>query len=101
MVKFGFTAPILVDDPGVILAGEARWQVAQDLKLETVPKLRSGPLPWPHRKADSRACRVRHVVDTDSHHPHRDTARNSVTLKKVDSARLIAQEQGLTPKSNS
>ncbi len=37
MVKFGFTAPILVDETGVILAGEARWQVAQDLKHTLVP----------------------------------------------------------------
>ena len=37
IVKFDFTTPILVDEAGVILAGEARWQVGQDLKLSTVP----------------------------------------------------------------
>lgn len=37
IADFGFTIPILVDETGVILAGEARWQVAQNLKLETVP----------------------------------------------------------------
>ena len=34
---FGVTNPILVDENGVILAGEARWQVAQSLNLATVP----------------------------------------------------------------
>jgi hypothetical protein len=37
IVKFGFTVPILVDETRVILAGEARWQVAQELKLDAVP----------------------------------------------------------------
>lgn len=36
-VTYGFTVPILVDENGVILAGEARWRVAQDLKLPSVP----------------------------------------------------------------
>ena len=34
---FGVTNPVLVDENGVILAGEARWQVAQSLNLATVP----------------------------------------------------------------
>lgn len=37
MAKYGFTVPILVDETGVILAGEARWSAAQDLKLDSVP----------------------------------------------------------------
>jgi len=35
--KFGFTIPILVDETRVILAGEARWQVAQELELDAAP----------------------------------------------------------------
>ena len=35
--RFGFTIPLLVDEHGTILAGEARWRVASELKLVTIP----------------------------------------------------------------
>jgi ParB-like chromosome segregation protein Spo0J len=34
---YGFTIPILVDEAGTILAGEARWRVAKELSLATIP----------------------------------------------------------------
>jgi DNA modification methylase len=34
---FNFTAPILCDEQGFILAGHGRWQAAQKLRLERVP----------------------------------------------------------------
>jgi len=35
--KFGFTAPVLVDEAGVVLAGHGRLQAAMELGLPTVP----------------------------------------------------------------
>ena len=35
--KFGFTAPVLVDEDGVILSGHGRVMAAKELDLETVP----------------------------------------------------------------
>src|SRR5438067_13871739 len=35
--KFGFTAPVLVDEAGVILGGHGRVQAAKDLELPTIP----------------------------------------------------------------
>lgn len=37
IARYGFTIPLLVDDPGTILAGEARWLVAQELGLASIP----------------------------------------------------------------
>ena len=35
--KFGFTAPVLVDEAGVILSGHGRVQAAKALELPTIP----------------------------------------------------------------
>jgi ParB-like chromosome segregation protein Spo0J len=35
--KFGFTAPVLVDEAGVILSGHGRVQAAKELELLTIP----------------------------------------------------------------
>src|SRR5215216_2556664 len=35
--QFGFTAPIIVDENNVILAGHGRWLAAQHLGLDFVP----------------------------------------------------------------
>lgn len=35
--QFGWTNPILVDPEGIIIAGEARWMAARELRLPTVP----------------------------------------------------------------
>ena len=35
--KFGFTAPVLVDEAGVILSGHGRVQAAIELELPTIP----------------------------------------------------------------
>ena len=35
--KFGFTAPVLVDEEGVILSGHGRVQAAKELGLQTIP----------------------------------------------------------------
>src|SRR5712691_4917637 len=37
MQKFGFTAPVLVDEAGVILSGHGRVQAAKELGLATIP----------------------------------------------------------------
>jgi ParB-like chromosome segregation protein Spo0J len=34
---YSFTAPVLVDDKGTILSGEARWIAAKELNLPTIP----------------------------------------------------------------
>ena len=38
--KFGFCAPCLVDDDGVLIAGHGRLMAAQTLGLETIPVVR-------------------------------------------------------------
>src|SRR4051794_9608379 len=35
--KFGFTAPVLVDEAGFILSGNGRVQAAKELELPTIP----------------------------------------------------------------
>lgn len=37
ILRHGFVAPILVDEQGVIIAGEGRWRAATSLKLAKVP----------------------------------------------------------------
>lgn len=37
MQEVGFTAPILTDDAGMILAGHARWQAARQMEMLEVP----------------------------------------------------------------
>jgi ParB-like chromosome segregation protein Spo0J len=37
--KFGFTAPILIDETGIILAGEGRWLASKQLNMPEVPVL--------------------------------------------------------------
>lgn len=39
--KFGFLAPIVIDEHGLIVAGNGRWEAARLLRLTTVPVVRA------------------------------------------------------------
>lgn len=54
IAKFGFTAPIIVDADGVILAGHGRYFAALLLGLESVPVIRKSNLT----EAEVRAYRI-------------------------------------------
>ena len=58
--QFGFTAPIIVDENNVILAGHGRWLTAQHLGLELVPVVVLSGLSDAERRAyllaDNKTC---------------------------------------------
>lgn len=68
--KFGFLAPVLIDDDNVILAGHARVEAAKLLGRESVPCRRVSHLPL---QSCSRP-RVTFVVPRDSSISRRPTA---------------------------
>ncbi|MGA8155879.1 MAG: ParB/Srx family N-terminal domain-containing protein [Rhodoplanes sp.] len=49
--RFGFTAPIIVDENNVILAGHGRWLAAQHVGLERVPTVILSGLSEAERRA--------------------------------------------------
>jgi 16S rRNA G966 N2-methylase RsmD len=49
--EFGFTAPVLVDPNGTILAGHARVEAAQQLGMERVPTILIDHLSEPQKRA--------------------------------------------------
>ena len=49
--EFGFTNPILIDDPGTIIAGHGRVMAAKVLQLDKVPTITLGALSDAQRKA--------------------------------------------------
>jgi hypothetical protein len=55
ILKWGWTMPVLVDEEGVLLAGEARVNAAAKLKLTSIPVIvargwseeENAPIAWP------------------------------------------------------
>ena len=70
--KFGFTAPVLVDEASVILAGQGRVQAAKELGLSTIPTRVIAGLSQAKKRAYVIADnKIAQLAGWDAHTPQR------------------------------